>query len=82
MTSRKNTTEIFKIQKNCAKFIIKNHKSTGIELFWKGGIIPFPLLISHELLKLGYKISNKMLSELLLELYNKNNGKKGINMKQ
>ena len=74
---KENMDDIYKIQTNCVKFITKNYKNySRSELFLQNTILPFPILMQQELLKLGYKISNNMLPKHLIQLYRKNIGNK------
>ena len=52
-------------------------KDYDAEILYKNlRIIQLPDLIHHEQCKLGYKISNKLLSKLLLDMFNKHGDKK------
>ena len=77
MISKTQQKRLYKLQSACIRIIAKKSKSFEAEVLYKSlGVIHFPDLIKQEQYKLGYKISCKILPELLIALFDKKGGKK------
>ena len=76
MITKKLEKSLYKIQTKCLK-IICNTKNTTTqnELYIDVGILPFPLLVQQELIKLGYKLCKKLLPNPINTIYKKDGSK-------
>ena len=77
MLTKPQLDDLFKIQKACVRILHKKpQRSNSDPLFWISGILPMNQLVELELLKFGYKITNKLTPLRITTLMHKNNGKK------
>ena len=76
MITKKLEKTLYKIQTDCLK-IMCNTKNTTTqnELYLEVAIIPFPLLVKQELIKLGYKLCKNLLPTPINTIYKKDGSK-------
>ena len=76
MITKKLEKTLYKIQTDCLK-IMCNMKNTITqnELYLKFAIVPFPLLVKQELIKLGYKLCKNHLPIPINKIYKKDGTK-------
>ena len=81
MIPKSSFNSLYRLQKECIKLVAKLPKTSNVEpTFDQLNIIKLSDLIDNELKKLGHKISNKLLPEPLIELFQRNGGKKCTDM--
>ena len=62
MITKKLEKTLYKIQTDCIKIMCgKKHTIAPDELYLQSDIVPFPLLVKQELIKLGYKLCKNQL---------------------
>ena len=72
MISKKKKNIKYKLQTECIKTLTKKNKNYPQNgLYTKYSLLPFPILIIQELIKLGYKISKNYLPRPITNLYKK-----------
>ena len=72
MITKKLEKTLHKIQTDCLKIMCnKENTTTQNELYLDVGILPFPLLVQQELIKLGYKLCKKLLPNPINTIYKK-----------
>ena len=67
MISKKMENTLYKLQTECIKILTnkdKHYPQKG--LYTQYSLLPFPILIKQELIKLGYKISKKIIYPCLI----------------
>ena len=77
MAKKSDITSLFVIQKQCIR-LVHNCRITAdcTPLFKQSKMLSLHNIINVELAKLGYSINRKLLPKLILDIYDKNGGKK------
>ena len=77
MAKKSNINSLFAIQKQCIGLVHKcNITADCIPLFKQSKMLPLHNMINVELAKQGYNINRKLLPKPILDIYDKNGGKK------
>ena len=77
MACAKNLKSLFQMQKQCIRTLYKRPKRSNInELFKRGRLLSIYDMIYLEMTVLGYKITHKMVPDPLVDIFNKDEGKK------
>ena len=76
MISKFQLSEIFQLQKNCIRLLVKGKNKSEEDLFATLKVIKFPDMIRSELCKFGAKVSGKLIPEPLQQIMAKRGGRK------
>ena len=77
MAKQSDINNLYTIQKQCIRLVHKCNINTDCTpLFKQSRMLPLHNMINVELAKLGYNISRKLLPKPILDIFEKNGGKK------
>ena len=77
MAKKSDINNLFAIQKQCIRLVHKCNINTDCTpLFKQSRMLPLHNMINVELAKLGYNINRKLLPKPILDIFDKNGGKK------